>query len=240
MKNKHIVLAGFMVLALLITACNRLAVGPTETESRSVELGQADTVQVNVEMGLGELTLNGGASNLMDADFTYNIAEWKPVVTYDVNGSRGRLTVAQPSYEFNGIPDDSVTYNWDMRLNDAVPLNLDIDLGVGENTLNLSGLNLTEFDVTTGVGETTIDLSGDWDASFNVSIKGGVGDTTIILPREVGVFVDLNTGITDMNIFGLVREGDNYHNDAYGSSDVTLNVEVDGGIGQVEIRLAGE
>ncbi|MCA9958235.1 MAG: hypothetical protein KC413_18030 [Anaerolineales bacterium] len=238
MRHKLSLLVMVGVMVFLMSGCNRFLVGPTETETRTIELGKAETVQANIEMGIGELNLSGGASNLLDAEFTYNVAEWKPEVTYEVSGSRGRLNVKQPAYEFEGIPDDDVEYTWNLSLSNEVPLNLDIDLGVGESNIDLAGLNLTELDVTTGVGQSTIDLSGDWDEGFDVRIKGGVGDTTIILPREVGVFVELNTGIADVEVFGLVREGDNYRNDVYDQSDVTINVEVDGGIGQIELRLS--
>jgi hypothetical protein len=36
---------------------------------------------------------------------------------------------------------------------------------------------------------------------------------------------------------GLQREGDSYVNDAYGDSDVTLEVDVQGGVGQINLEV---
>ncbi len=233
-------LTAFLLVVLLFTAgcINRLSVGRTQVETQSVELGQAETAQVFVDMGVGELALRGGAENLLDAEFTYNIEDWKPEIEYEVNGSRGLLNVRQPSGDFEGIPDSDVEYKWDLQLNNDVPLDMDVDLGVGDSFLTVEGLQLQSLNVRTGVGEATVDLSGDWRESFNVDINAGIGKLTLIVPREVGVIVKPSTGLGDQNVFGLIQQGSEYVNEVYGRSDVTLDITVDGGIGDIEIRLA--
>jgi hypothetical protein len=39
------------------------------------------------------LALEGGAKNLMDANFIYNIVSWKPDVSYSVSNGVGDLQV---------------------------------------------------------------------------------------------------------------------------------------------------
>ncbi|MEJ2747732.1 MAG: LiaF-related protein, partial [Anaerolineae bacterium] len=137
-----------------------------------------------------------------------------------------------------GIPDaEDVKYEWDLKLNDDIPMDLDINLGVGENNLELSGLTLNSLDIQTGVGETTIDLTGDWANSFDVDIKGGVGKTTVYLPSNVGVRVETQTGIGGINVHNLIQNGDTYTNAAYDSADVVLDIKVQGGIGAIDLIL---
>ncbi|MCA9954551.1 MAG: hypothetical protein H6657_31645 [Ardenticatenaceae bacterium] len=232
-KNKFM-----LVLPLLLLIGCSVSVGPTQTESRSVELGNVDSVRVGIQMGVGELNVEGGATNLMDAEFTYNIEAWRPTVEYAQRGDIGELQIAQPSGEINGIPDDEVNYQWDIALQNDVPMDMDVDLGVGESHLTLSGLALQNLLVNTGVGEATIDLSGNWQDSFDATIKGGVGETTIYLPDRVGLRVEANTGLGELVIVGLQREGDSdvYTNDAYGESAVTISLTVDGGIGKITVQ----
>ncbi|HEX6384160.1 MAG TPA: toast rack family protein [Anaerolineae bacterium] len=233
-----LVLAGILLLA---TGCDliRLQVGPTETETQSVELGDAESVDVNINMGVGELNVSGGAGNLLDATFTFNVDEWRPEVDYDVSGGRGRLTIEQPGELPEGIPDDDVTYRWDLQLSDDVPMDLEVNLGVGESELDLSGLFLTGLTMNLGVGQTTVDLSGAWPDSFDVAIRGGVGETTVRLPRDVGVRVSTRTGIGNIVVNDLNRSGDTYTNDAYDEgADVVLDVTLEGGIGEITLELA--
>jgi hypothetical protein len=41
-------------------------------------------------MGAGELQVGGAADALMEADFSYNVADWKPEVDYDVSSNNRR------------------------------------------------------------------------------------------------------------------------------------------------------
>jgi uncharacterized protein DUF2154 len=47
-------------------------------ESQAVDLENAQSVRADLRMGAGELNLTGGAHALMEADITYNVADWKP------------------------------------------------------------------------------------------------------------------------------------------------------------------
>ena len=240
MMNRKVFVFVLMGALLLITSCNLvgLRTGPTQTESQSVEAGAAETVDVTINMGVGELEVGGGADNLLDAEFTYNVEDWRPEVNYNVSGSQGELTISQPESDIEGIPDGSVRNEWQLRLNSTIPMSLIANLGVGTSNLNLSGLTLTELEVRTGVGETTIDLTGDWQQGFAVNIEGGVGATTVRLPRDVGVQVTTRTGIGNVTVNDLNRDGDTYTNDTYDAgADVVLEVTVEGGVGEITLEL---
>ncbi|HXM42212.1 MAG TPA: toast rack family protein, partial [Bryobacteraceae bacterium] len=100
-------LTGAVTLALLTSACyvSSDGSGSVERDSRTVDLKGAKSVQVQVEMGAGELVMRGGAAQLMDADFRYRARDGKPEVQYDVSGSRGILNVRQPSHHTIGNND---------------------------------------------------------------------------------------------------------------------------------------
>ena len=53
----------------------------------------------------------------------------------------------------------------------------------------------------------------------------------------VGARVRAEGGLGKINAEGLQREGDPYVNDAYGASDVTLDVDVRGGVGQINLEV---
>jgi hypothetical protein len=238
MKNYKTILA-LPLLLLLIGCINRVAVGPILTDSQSVELGDVDSVQVDIKMGIGELNVDGGATNLMDAEFTYNVEDWRPEVIFEQNGSRGELQISQPEGEINGIPDDEIKYRWDVALQNDVPLDMNVDLGVGEGNLNLAGLALQSLTIDTGVGETTIDLTGNWPDSFDVQINGGVGKTTVYLPENVGLRLEADTGIGSLVVNGLQKEGDSgvYTNATYGESETTITLDISGGIGEITVQV---
>jgi hypothetical protein len=200
------------------------------SERRTVALGEARLAQAQVDMGAGELRIEGGAENLLDADFVYSSRE-RPEVQYRVSGDRGYLSVRQPPTR--GI--HGHTNRWDLRLNDKAVGELRVNLGAGEAQLKLSGMSLTRLEVDVGAGELRLDLTGPWDKDLEGNVRGGVGEATVRLPRSIGVRVRATGGIGGINAQGLRQEGGYYYNDAYGKSPVKLRLDVTGGIGEINL-----
>jgi hypothetical protein len=207
-----------------------------QRQSQSVDLENAQSVRAQLKMGAGELNLTGGADRLMEAEFSYNVANWKPKVNYDVSGETGELVVRQGSG--GGVRLGGEARNeWDIRFNDEVPTDLVVQMGAGESDLDLDSLTLTGLDLQMGAGKTTVDLTGDYAQDVEASIQGGVGEATVLLPSEVGVRAKAEGGLGKINAKGLQKEGNSYVNDAYGDSAVTLDVDVQGGIGEINLEV---
>ena len=243
-----------------MAACGaRISVGETQRKEETVARQDAGRVEVGVRMGAGRLNIGGGSQELLTAAFTYNVDAWEPVVEYGVSDGTGRLTVTQPSVEDIGIPNDDIRYEWDLLFDEETPLEMEVDLGAGENNLNLSDLNLRALrmntgagrvDVSlggaletlrmeTGAGEINLNLSNRWEQDLEARISGGVGSVTVLLPSDVGARVTVRQGIGSVDASGLARSGDTYTNDAYGESEITLDLTIEGGIGDVNLHAGG-
>jgi predicted membrane protein len=72
----------------------------------------------------------------------------------------------------------------------------------------------------------------------DVTVRGGVGEATILLPSDVGVKAEVRGGLGELNVSGLTKDGDIYVNDAYGKSDVTITLDVEGGVGEITLQVA--
>ncbi len=230
---------GFALLLigiLLLTSCApKVGVGALRTESQSVELDGAEAVSVEIHYGAGDLKLTGGAEKLLEAGFNYNVASLKPEVEY----ADGRLVLRQPGT--NGFPAlqniTSFRNEWDLRLHDQVPMDLQVEVAFGSGELQLAGLPLTGLDLSLGVGQYTIDLSGDWARDLDVSIEAEAADLNILLPEAVGARVEIDSGRRLGVGQGLSREGDVLTNAAYGEAGVTLDIVVDAGISSINLEV---
>jgi len=227
---------------VLAVACGaapqRVEVGELRTETRSVEVENAESVKVNLRLAVGELDVGGAAEDprLMEADFAYNVAAWEPGVDYEVVGDSGELSVQQRGLD-EGIPTRDVRNEWDLRLNDRVPVDLTVQMGGGVGNLDLDNLALVGLNLDVGAGSTRVDLSGDWGRDLSAVVRGGAGQVTVLLPSRMGARVEAGTRLGRVNAEGLRKEGDAYVNDAYGDSDATLKVEVTGGVGQINLEV---
>jgi hypothetical protein len=52
------------------------------------------------------------------------------------------------------------------------------------------------------------------------------------------VRVEARKGLGEINAAGLNKNGDIYTNQAYGQSEVTLDIKIEGGIGSLNLQLA--
>ena len=208
--------------------------GPVRRENRIIPRDTSETARVDLRMGAGELRVNGGTGDLMDAVFNYNVSTWKPQVHYRSFAGRADLSVRQPegSRHFGNSK-----YDWDLRLNDEIPMDVLVHFGAGEARLNLGSLNLRSLEVDMGVGEINLDLRGTPRRDYEVRIRGGVGEATVHLPTDAGIYAIAQGGIGEIKVRGLRQEGRHWVNDLYGNAKTQIRVDVRGGIGGINLLL---
>jgi hypothetical protein len=231
---RHTKILRILFIALLIggiVAC--VKVGELKEETQAVQLGEAESVDVELKIGTGELRLGGGASQLMEGYFLYNVDRWRPEVDYHVFGKRGTLKVRQT--KTSGMPVGNAKNKWEISLNNDVPIDLEIDFGVGEGKLDFRGIKLQSLNIDMGVGELTVDLTGERSVSLDIIIDGGVGSGTIYLPEEIGVRVKVDGGLGSIDAIGMNKDGHVFTNDSYGKTDVSMDIEIDAGIGSLDL-----
>jgi hypothetical protein len=239
MKTTNRLLTVLALLTVLVLAgCKpkpELRVGELQTESKSLESGDARSVSVKIKMGAGDLKVNGGAEKLLGADFMYNVAELKPEVKF----TGGTLVIWEPGNEgridWRGIKD--FRNEWSLRFNNELPMDLSVEIGAGFGDLQLADLSLTGLDVTLGAGQSTVDLSGDWARDLDVAINTGAANVTVRLPKDIGVRVEVDRGPTMINAPDLKQEGNVYTNAAYGVSEATLHIDMRAGIGEINLEV---
>ena len=262
-RNTRGIVGALMLVAVLflVTSCgiNTLETGPLQTDSETVEVGAAEEALVEITMGAGRLDIDGGSSNLMDAQFTYNVEVWKPEVSYDVSDGFGRLTVDQPDTRDLPLDMGDIQYEWDLRFNEGIPIDMEVTMGAGDGQLeldslmlnslrfeggagdievDLSGSTLRDLDIRMGAGDVSVDLSGNWQQDLSANMQGGVGRATVFLPGNAGVRVKVQGGLGQVNAPGFNKDGNVYTNDAYGESDVSLEIDIEGGVGEINLELA--
>jgi hypothetical protein len=207
--------------------------GPIQRESRAIDRDSSETLRAEIRMGAGELEIRGGSPNWMDADFTYSEPSWKPAVRYTTASGRADLTVEQPaSGRFRG---GGSTNKWEIRLNDSIPTDLRVRAGAGEARLDAGSIALRSLDIEMGAGELRLDLRGKPAHDYAVRIKGGAGEATIHLPRDVGVAAKVAGLIGEVDASGFIREGERWVNGAYDSAKIRIRLDIQGGVGSIHL-----
>jgi len=220
--------------AILLASCNvQHNTGPLQYDSKTIDAEGAESVHVALHMGAGELRVTDGAQQLARADFSYNVPEWKPDVRYSRTGKSGTLSIDQP--KTHNATFGNTRYTWDLQLNNKIPMDLEIHFGAGKAKLDVGSLDLRGVEVHMGVGEVDLDLRGRLRQSYNVTLNGGVGQATVRVPSDAGIYAEASGGIGSINVRGLNKVGDHWESESYPRAENKIRVQAHGGIGEIRI-----
>ena len=229
------ILAFVLVLAILLWHGRGLSrrhrfYSESRHTTQTVNLQGAKSARAKLEMGAGQLNIDGGSTHSLDADFTFSDSFDEPRIDYHVSDGVGQINISQDS---RSVHFGNSRNEWNLHFTRDLPLELRVDMGAGQGNLNFRGVPLTRLDLNLGAGQVDVDLTGDRKSDLSADIEGGVGQANIRLPRNVGVIAQASGGIGSISVHGLRHDGDSYTNEAYGRSPTTIHLKVEGGIGEI-------
>lgn len=256
MKIKEVVIWVFVLLFMFFTKA--FGAEPTGYDFKKIiETGKTKVVRTNIDFLAGKLFITGSTENLAECYYGRGFLYLKPEMTYHEAGKTGYLNIETKKLKGQDW-EDFDDNRWDLLLNPNISNSIAIKLNAGEANIDLSGCNLNRFDyrMTAGessinlqntsvpfmlfnmmAGEAEIDLTGKWHNDLEAEIKGGVGKLNLKVPYDYGVRVFVNGLIGEAKLPFFNRKGKVYVNDAFGKSKHTLYINIDAGIGEINVTM---
>jgi hypothetical protein len=222
-KTVLILLALGLTLALAACGLNLERPGETVTQTEAVELEGAESVRVHLQGGLGDLALEGGAPDLFNGEFRYNMEQLVVAVDYSVSGDEGILTIQPESDRVTSIPTGDVVSEWDMQFAENVPLEMDVNLGLGDSDLDFSALTLSDLEISSGAGDVTVNVGRQTLERFD--FNAGLGRVELVLPGGSVQRLDFEAGAGDVEI------------DLSGNWETDLDASIERGLGNLTLTL---
>lgn len=224
----------FCLVLLLLTGCTiSLAQGASVSKTVGpLPLEGATQVDVNITLSAAELLVHAVRGDTISAELSYDAPMRRPTVDYAVIDDRGKLVVEQPQSTSQSANDD--------RHNRAelwLPLDelatLDARLGAGRVDLDLRGATPSEVNVRMGAGAVELDLRGQHSRDMKVSLGNAVGSTTVLLPKDMNITVNVHGALDPVRFVGLTSDGYTVGPDA-----PTLTLDVSQLVGAINLRRA--
>ncbi|WP_088012236.1 toast rack family protein [Gottfriedia acidiceleris] len=237
---KKLFISALLIISsvFVLTGCGVFNNGKVKEETVSIHQDKAKKLDVSLDLGAGVMNVSKGTKKWVEGSIEYNNKYFNPDVSYKLKDSTGEVRIDQSKKHFPNVKIGKLKNEWNLKLSNKVPINLDVNTGASKTNLDLRGLNLNEVEIEAGVGELNVNLGGSWNKSFEANIDTGVGKTTIVLPSDVGVKVNLDKGIGKANVIDLISKGNGvYVNEAYENADVKLTINMDIGVGEVNFKL---
>jgi len=207
----------------------------TETVSQPLTTARAE-IELNPSVGRLEVGANN-SGKLIDGTLELSGKE-RLEREFGTRGTAQfvRLeAVTQGSFiNLHGLSDLN-NVGWRLGLSPKVPLTLRIKTGVGESSLDLTDLKVTEFVLESGVGQTTLTLPSS--GVVTARVESGVGKTSVYIPARMHARVCASSGVGAVRVDGdYTREGDVYTSSGFETASSRVELEVQDGVGRVTVE----
>ncbi len=220
-------------LVLLISGCDLEERIPAEMSSinQSQPLGKEKSLHADIRFDIGSLEITGQKTPaIYSMDLEYDKASYQPEVRYDTVGDEGKLVFKLESTHKIGIRSEHQTNRLRLNLGESVPLKLDVNTGVGDARLSLTGLKVERLELESGVGGSKISVYEPNPIACDfIKIKNGVGSMDAV-------------GLGNLNFRELEFEGGvgGASLDFTGQWKQNANVSIQVGVGGVTARMPRE
>ncbi len=175
----------------------QVGVPPTNVQINQDLQGATEAV-VDINAAAGELNVAQGAGPGLIASGELHVPAGTNLDdSYTVTNQRGVYTINTGEMGVMAPFFSTRDYPWKLALSGAIPLDVQSSLAVGEQHIDLTGMNLTHLETETVIGRNVVTLpeNGSFDGSANVVI----GSLLIYVPRGAPVQFQLDTAITSIS-----------------------------------------
>jgi hypothetical protein len=122
-----------------------------------------------------------------------------------------------------------------------------VDRDMGDRVYMPGSADAVQREYHGGIGDMELDLSvvdvRDLDTPIQTRVDAGVGDVTILVPRDADVRVNIDSGIGSVEVFGEEGRSDGFFEGEglgswVGDGEPEIVIDVNAGIGDVEVDRA--
>jgi hypothetical protein len=126
---------------------------------------------------------------------------------------------------------------WDLGLSPGATLDLDTSMVLGQNELDLTGLDLDGLQTNMALGWTEVLLPAE--GRFDARVSGAVGGITVVIPQGMAVRLDPGTAMVLRMLPDDFQERDGvYTSPGYAAADNRVDLDVGLAMGLLNIRYA--
>jgi hypothetical protein len=220
-------------IVLMSAGCDLEDRAPIEMTSikQSQALGKEKTLYSNIRMDVGSLEIAGANPHapLYSYDLAYDKNSLAPEIHYDSanGGTEGRFSFYFQNTRSLGIRNRSELNKVHIAFNNSIPLNLDVNAGVGDVHLSLSGMKLSRVNLEAGVGGAKLTVYEPNPIVCDlIRINNGVGEI-----NAVGLG---NLNFRRLEFAGGVGGADlDFTGDWKQGADIDIKL----GVGEVKVRM---
>lgn len=206
----------------------------TQSTTESVSVGSAaKKMEVSINTGAATIDL-GSSQDEKGVTVTQKSNGLELVKSTEVKDGTQRTSFESKLPKgmwFGGVKNDM-----NVTLTRSVATSLKIDTGATTVKGDLSQVRLTLLDIDAGAS--TIDVKlGSLELRQEIKIEAGVSSIVLHVPKQVGLRIDSDDGLSSTQFEGVSKVSDSVHeSDGFDSAEKQITVRADIGVSKFEIK----
>lgn len=231
-----LVIAALMLVAWVLVGGMTIGVDQVRRSEFGIvkQLNTIDKATVKVIGGAGVLNISSSEqSEIVKSVLDSNIS--KAVYGEIVDGDTQAVTLTMDTVNNNWFKIGSVKNDWSIKLNQSIPLTLDVNAGAVSSNIDLSNTHATSTVINLGASSLVLKL-GSLEKNISVDLKSGVSSITIKVPKSSGVAMNIESGLTSNDVADLLKVSDGLYESAdYNKSTNKINITAKTGVSSLKI-----
>lgn len=201
-----------------------------------IEQDQANFLELNITMVGGILNITEGQNHMLTSGFSFSGSNKEPLIEHSIRNQRAIVVIKQESAN-NVVVSQNNKNLWNLAIVKDIPTEINIQFGSGSAIFEKRNIDIRQFNMVLGIGKSLIDLSGNWEKSAQINIIGGIGRSVIILPKDIGLLVELENDIGQVDLQDFKQKTKTtFYNQNFDKTDITLRVNISSGFGKIEVK----
>jgi len=190
--------------------------------------------ELNLDIGASELNIGVEEINLLSVNLRGAKLDYNDIY----NNNKETVVFSFQNKNYNKINLTNKGNNYNFNLNKDVIWDLDLDLGAVSGKLNLEEIRIKSIDLDFGAGNLDIILGTKHNKS-HIKIDSGASNLNIVIPKEAGIKLKLDTALTKTNIddLNLKKSGDYYLSTNYEEATTKLEFAINMGVGKIDFKI---
>ena len=204
-----------------------------QSEHVMIPIENAQSARMRLQHGAGRIKVSGSATsgNLLEGDFGggLDVSKRQSGDILDV-----KMKMSGSIFPFDWSPGQSL--DWVFKLTRDIPLILELETGASDNTIDLTDLRVSDLSLKSGASSTNLTLPANAGRT-RVNIEAGAASVRITVPAGVAARIRSKGGLSSINVNQqrFSKSGDLYQSPDYDSAANQADIEVQMGVGSVEI-----
>jgi len=206
-----------------------------EIEEELIIAPNIQKANLHLSYDIGFFKLEFPTPLLYQCQVSYRYPEFKPVEDYSLSDNEANIHIYHDSISSSSKQFRSPNNNIDLKLNKEIIYEILIETGATTIDYDLSNFKVEKLTIKSGASDISL-ITPQYNGE--ITIDSGVSKIDIGIPANVGVALNLDTGLSmkELDDKFTSEENNNFISENYNDAEYKVSIDIDSGLSQINIH----